>query len=48
MKRKQPFRPGETKHFWRLKIVAIAVLTVFAAVIIPAKLLGEFDWHLPF
>lgn len=45
MNTKRKIYGDEAKHLRRLATTAIAVVAVIAAVVIKAKLLGEFTWH---
>lgn len=45
MKTHRGIYSGESKHLRRLAVTTIAVAAVLAAVVIKAKLLGEFAWH---
>ena len=46
MKRQREIHSGESKHSKRFAVTAIALALVLAAVIIKAKLFGEFTWHI--
>lgn len=46
MKTNQEMPHRESKHLRRAAITAIAVAAVLAAVIIKAKLFGEFTWQI--
>ncbi len=46
MKIKREMHHDESKHLARSAVTAIAVAAVLAAVIIKAKLFGEFTWHI--
>ena len=43
---KQTIYLHETRYLSRLTVTAVAVLTVLTAVVVKAKLLGEFTWHI--
>jgi hypothetical protein len=45
MNTKRKIYGDEAKHLRRFATTAIAVCAVIAAVVIKAKLLGEFAWH---
>lgn len=46
MKTTREIHGGESKHLKRFAITAFAVALVLAAVIIKAKVFGEFTWHI--
>lgn len=46
MKTKREIYSGEQKHLMRFAVTAIAVGAALGAVVIKAKLLGEFTWHI--
>ena len=46
MKTKQETKHCESSHLRRAAITAIALAAVLAAVIVKAKLYGEFTWHI--
>ena len=45
MKTQRKIYSGESKHLNRFAVTAIAVGAMLAAVVIKAKMLGEFTWH---
>ncbi len=46
MKSKREIDNGESRHLKRFLITIIAILAVLIAVMIKAKLFGEFTWHI--
>ena len=46
MNAKRDLRDNESRHLERFGLTAIAILAVMIAVLIKAKLLGEFQWHI--
>ncbi len=46
MKTKRELYGGESKHLKRFLITIIAIVAVLIAVLIKAKLFGEFTWHI--
>ena len=46
MKAKRELYRGESRYLDRLVITIIAILAVLIAVLIKAKLFGEFNWHI--
>jgi len=46
MKAKRELYSGESRHVERFGLTAFAILAVLIAVMIKAKLLGEFTWHI--
>ena len=43
---KQTIYRSEMRYLSRLTVTTVAVMTVLTAVVVKAKLLGEFTWHI--
>jgi len=46
MKTKRELYGGESRYLKRFGLTAVVILAVLIAVMIKAKLLGEFTWHI--
>ncbi|MCY7345795.1 MAG: hypothetical protein LH614_06185 [Pyrinomonadaceae bacterium] len=46
MKSKRELYGGESRHLERFGLTAVVILAVLIAVLIKAKLLGEYTWHI--